>query len=122
MTRACLALAAVVVMLVPAAAPAKITSQFGIALQSCVVNNNDGHTNGINVVYYNSHPSPATEVDFLVRYHHNRAVLTDRGTFTKGAQINHNLTNGMVGIPWQGPTPYACVVQRVVLENGKVLQ
>ena len=123
MKRTCFALIAVLVLLAPAAAQAKVASQFGITIQSCVVNNNgSGQTNGINVVYYNTHSSPATEVDFLVRYHHNRAVLTDRGTFTKGSPINHNLTNGMVGFTWQGPDPYVCTVQRVVLQNGKVFQ
>jgi|SRR5579863_391811 len=123
MKRTLLALVAVAVLLVPAPARAKVTSQFGISIQSCVVNNNgSGQTNGINVVYYNTHPSPATEVDFLVRYHYHRAVLTDRGTFTQGSQINHNLTNGMVGYTWQGADPYVCSVQRVVLQNGKVFQ
>jgi len=111
---------AVFVLLAPAAAQAKIVSQLGVAIQSCVVNNNGGTTNGINVVYYNTHASPATEVDFLVGYHYHRVVLADRGSFTQSAQINHNLTNGLVGYTWQGPQPYICTVQRVVLSNGKV--
>ncbi len=123
MNRTLFALLTVVVLLGPAAARAKVASQFGVTIQSCVVNNNGGgQTNGINVVYDNTHPSPAVEIDFLVRYHHNRAVLTDRGTFAQGAQINHNLTNGMVGFAWQGPDPYVCTVKRVVLQNGKVFQ
>ena len=123
MKRTFFALIAVIVLLAPAAARAKVASQFGVTIQSCVVNSNgSAQTNGINVVYYNTHPSPAVEVDFLVRYHHDRAVLTDRGTFAQGAQINHNLTNGMVGFAWQGPNPYVCTVKRVVLQNGKVFQ
>jgi hypothetical protein len=106
----------------PCAASAKVVSAFGIAIQSCVVNSNNGVTNGINVVYSNTHTASATEVDFLVRYHGNKYVLIDRGTFSQGAQINHNLTNALVGESWQGSTPRMCTVQRVNLANGKVLE
>jgi hypothetical protein len=107
---------------VPCTASAKVVSALGIAIQSCVVNSNNGTTNGINVVYYNTHPSSATEIDFLVRYHEHQYVLTDRGTFTQTAMINHNLTNALVGEPWEGPKPRMCTVQRVYLANGKVLE
>ncbi len=110
------------VSVIPCAASAKVVSAFGIAIQSCVVNSNNGATNGINVVYSNTHASAATEVDFLVRYHRARYVLIDRGTFTQGAQINHNLTNALVGQTWQGPQPGTCTVQRVYLANGKTLE
>jgi hypothetical protein len=63
----------------------------------------------------------ATEVDFYVGYHNHKAVFADRGTFTAGSAINHNLTDGIVGVAWQGPQPHICTVQRVVLSNGKVL-
>jgi hypothetical protein len=107
----------------PAIAQAKIIPAFGVSIQSCVVNSNGGNqTNGINVVYYNTHPSPATEVDFLVRYHGHRFVLIDRGTFSQGAQINHNISNALVGYPWYGPHANLCTVQRVFLANGRVLQ
>jgi hypothetical protein len=114
---------AVLALAMPATAQARILSAFGVTIQSCVVNSNGGSsTNGINVVYYNTHGSPATEVDFLVGYHGHRYVLVDRGTFTQGSQINHNLTNALVGLPWQGPHPNRCEVQRVILANGRVLQ
>ncbi len=121
MKRTFFMLLAVFVLLAPTAAQAKIVQQLGIAIQSCVVNENNGVTNGVNVVYYNTHQSPATEVDFYIGYHYHKAVLVDRGSFTNGAQINHNLTNGLVGVTWNGPQPYTCTVQRVVLANGKVL-
>jgi len=96
---------------------------FGITIQSCVVNSNGaGLTNGVNIVYYNTHPSAATELDFLVRYRGHPYVLIDRGTFTQNAQINHNLANSLVGRAWQGPKANLCTVQRVYLANGKVLQ
>jgi hypothetical protein len=110
-------------LLFPCGASAKIVSSFGVTIASCVVNSNGGSlTNGINVVYYNTHQSPATEVDFLVRYHGAAYTLTDHGSFTQNAQINHNLANALVGESWQGPKPKLCTVSRVVLENGKVLQ
>ncbi|MEO6835740.1 MAG: hypothetical protein ABI231_07540 [Candidatus Tumulicola sp.] len=110
------------VLLSPAAAQAQIVSQLGIGIQSCVVNNNgSGLTNGINVVYYNTHASAATEVDFTVGYRGHRAVFTDRGTFTQNAQINHNMTSGLVGYSWNTSKPNLCAVRRVVLANGKVL-
>ena len=110
-------------LLAPRAASAEIVPAFGITIQSCVVNSNGGGlTNGVNIVYYNTHASPATEVDFLVRYHGHEYVLTDRGTFTQNAQINHNLANSLVGRSWQGTKAKLCTVQRVYLENGKVLQ
>ena len=114
---------AALALIVPLPASANNVPMFGVNIQSCVVNNNGGGaTNGINVVYYNTHPSPATEVDFLVRYHHHRYILIDRGTFTQGAQINHNLRNALVGMPWWGPTPGLCTVQRLYLANGRVFQ
>jgi hypothetical protein len=114
---------AALALMMPATAQAKIVPAFGMTIQSCVVNSNGGsQTNGINVVYYNTHPSAATEVDFLVRYHGHRYVLIDRGTFSQGSQINHNLTNSLVGYTWQGPHVGLCTVQRVMLANGRVLQ
>jgi hypothetical protein len=121
MKRTVFTLLAVFVLLTPPAR-ANIVQQLGIAIQSCVVNNNgNGLTNGINVVYYNTHSSAATEVDFLVGYHYHKAVLVDRGSFAHNAQINHNLTDGLTGYPWNGSQPHLCTVQRVVLSNGKVL-
>lgn len=123
MQRTLLAALAALCCAMPATAQAKIVSAFGVTIQSCVVNSNGGsQTNGINVVYSNTHPSPATEVDFLVGYHGHKYVLVDRGTFSQGAQINHNLTNALVGYAWQGPQPHLCTVQRVLLANGRVLQ
>lgn len=122
MKRALLSALALGAALAPWAASAKIEPAFGVTIQSCVVNSNNGLTNGINVVYYNTHPSPAIEVDFLVRYHHHAYTLVDHGTFSQGAQINHNLANALVGKPWQGPEPGLCTVQRVYLQNGKVLE
>jgi hypothetical protein len=57
-----------------------------------------------------------------VRYRGQHAILIDRGNFTQGAQINHNITNALVGLSWQGPNPNLCTVKRVYLANGKVLQ
>ncbi len=51
-------------LLVPTMASAKLVSAFGVTILSCAVNASGGNTNGINVVYYNTHDSPATEVDF----------------------------------------------------------
>lgn len=116
-----LATFAVVLALVTAAAQADVKSKYGIKIESCVVNQNGGTTNGINVVYSNSNASPATEVDFLVNYNKQKYTLTDTGTFAEGAQINHNITSGLVGMPWSGPTPKRCTVKRVTLTNGKVL-
>lgn len=112
---------AAIVTLLTAAALADVKSAHGIKIESCVVNQNGGTTNGINVVYSNSNSSPATEVDFLVNYNKTRYTLTDTGTFSQGSQINHNITNALVGVPWAGSTPKMCKVQRVVLSNGKVL-
>jgi hypothetical protein len=123
MKRGLLALATLCVLAAPTALGAKNVSKFGVTIVSCVVNSNGSNlTNGINVVYYNTHDSPATEVDFLVNYDKTKFVLIDRGSFARGAQINHNLTNALTGQPWHGPTPHRCGVQRVYLANGHVLQ
>ncbi|HTU83860.1 MAG TPA: hypothetical protein VMF61_17180 [Candidatus Acidoferrales bacterium] len=122
MKRSIFLVLASLVALCTTAAQANIQSNWGVNIQSCVVNQNgSGNTNGINVVYVNTHPSAATEVDFLVGYRHHRYILRDTGTFTKGAVINHNLANALVGYAWEGPTPNLCEVNRVVLANGRVL-
>jgi hypothetical protein len=121
MKRILLTLAALCAVASPASAQ-RIQSAFGVNLVSCVVNANGNLTNGINVVYYNTHDSPATEVDFFVHYMKHKFLLIDRGNFTRGAQINHNLTSALVGLPWNGPNPRHCAVQRVYLANGRVLQ
>lgn len=116
-------LAALCALVAPVTALSKNASAFGVTIVSCVVNSNGGNqTNGINVVYYNTHDSPATEVDFLVNYRGHKYILIDKGTFTRGSQINHNLTNALTGQAWDGATPKRCTVQRVYLENGNVLQ
>ena len=119
-TLLCLSIAAA--LLVPAAAQAKNMSNYGVEIQSCVVNQNgSGQTNGINVVYTNTHPSAANEIDFIVGYRGHKYVMVDRGTFSQGATINHKLTNALVGYEWSGPNPNNCTVQRVMLDNGRVL-
>lgn len=122
MKRRLLAAAVLCAIALPAAA-AKTGSAHGVTITSCVVNSNGSNlTNGINVVYYNTHDSPATEVDFLVNYGGHKYILIDKGSFARGSQINHNLTNSLTGQPWNGPTPKRCAVQRVYLESGNVLQ
>jgi hypothetical protein len=49
-------------------------------------------------------------------------VFVDRGTFSVGAKIDHNISNAFVGAPWQGPDVKLRTAQRVILANGKVLQ
>ncbi len=69
MKRALLTLAALCAVAAAPAAASKTVSAYGVTVTSCVVNSNGSNmTNGINVVYYNTHDSPATEVDFLVNY------------------------------------------------------
>lgn len=121
MLRTFVVLAAVVALL-GGVAQANIVSNYGISVQSCVVNQGgNGATNGINVVYTNTHASPAYEVDFIIGYRGHRYVLRDTGTFTQGAVINHNLTNALVGYQWSGPTPNRCTVKKVMLGNGNTL-
>ena len=124
MNRALLAVAVLCAILVPATASAKKNgSKFGVTIVSCVVNSKENNqTNGINIVYYNSNDSAATEVDFLVAYGGSKYVMIDKGHFSRGAQINHNLTNALTGQPFDGPTPKHCAVQRVYLEDGSVLK
>lgn len=122
MKRTLLTIAALCAATAASAAASKNGSAFGVTITSCVVNASGDKTNGINVVYYNTHDSPATEVDFLVMYQKHKYILIDKGSFTRGAQINHNLTNSLTGQPWAGPNPKRCAVQRVYLENGNVLQ
>ena len=110
---------AVALAVLGGSAQAQTYSQYGVNLTSCTVNDNNGSTNGVNVVYYNTHPSPATEVDFFVAYRGHHAILVDRGTFTKGAQINHNLRNALVGYVFKGPNPNQCYVYRTFLANGR---
>jgi hypothetical protein len=121
MKRLLIAVLAFCAAVAPAAA-AKNGSKFGVTIVSCVVNANGSNTNGINVVYYNSNDSAATEVDFLVNYQGHKYIMIDKGTFSRGSQINHNLANSLTGQPWAGPTPKRCAVQRVYLQNGNVLQ
>jgi hypothetical protein len=111
-------------LLVPCTASAKVASAFGIVVQRCVVLENKDHTQttGVNVVYYNSHETPATEVDFLIQYHGKSYTLTDRGSFTHNAQINHSLTGTLAGLVWQGQGPELCIPGRVLFATGKVLQ
>jgi hypothetical protein len=110
-------------LLPPCVVSAKVESNLGITIGSCVVNSNGGNqTNGINVVYYNTHASPATEVDFKVKYRKHTYLLVDRGSFAQNAQINHNLTDALVGEVWEGPQAKLCTVTRVFLANGKELE
>jgi hypothetical protein len=123
MKRVLLAFAALCAVAAPAALSAKDVSKHGVTIVSCVVNSSGNNlTNGINVVYYNSNDSPATEVDFAVNYNNQKYILIDKGNFARGAQINHNLTNALTGQPWDGPTPKRCAVKRVYLANGQTLE
>jgi hypothetical protein len=123
MKRTLLIIAALCATAAPAAAAkSKHGSAFGVTITSCVVNASGDKTNGINVVYYNTHDSPATEIDFLVTYQKHKYILIDKGSFARGAEINHNLTNSLSGQLWAGPAPKGCAVQRVYLANGNVLQ
>jgi len=122
MKRALLIFAALGIAAIAPAAASKTGSAYGVTITSCVVNSNGSNmTNGVNVVYYNTHDSPATEVDFLVNYQGHKYILIDKGSFSRGSQINHNLTNSLTGQAWSGPTPKKCAVQRVYLSDGTVL-
>jgi hypothetical protein len=114
----------IAVLLLPCGASAKTVSAFGIKVQRCAVVENANHTQttGVNVVYYNAHQTPATEVDFFVSYHGTNYTLIDRGTFTHNAQINHTLTNALAGVVWQGDTPDLCTPSRVLFATGKILE
>lgn len=113
-----------VVFLTPCGASARMSSAFGIRMQRCMVLQNAAHTQvtGLNVVYYNSHQTPATEIDFVVRYHGTTHTLVDTGTFTHLAQINHTLTGSLAGTVWQGDDVEFCSPGRVVFATGRVLQ
>lgn len=120
MQRALRALVVFAILIAPLSVHAKIVSRYGVTIVSCVVNSNSSNlTNGINVVFYNTHDSPATEVDFTVNYLGKRYLLIDKGNFTRGAQINHNLTNSLTGQPWNGDKPKLCRVERLYLANGQ---
>jgi hypothetical protein len=112
------------VLLMPCTASAKVKNAFGIIVQRCIINENKDHTKttGVNVVYYNSHETPANEINFLVTYRGKSYTLTDRGSFTHNAQINHNLTDALVDVVWQGADPDLCIPGRVQFANGKVLE
>ncbi|HEY1882883.1 MAG TPA: hypothetical protein VGG51_07570 [Candidatus Cybelea sp.] len=114
----------IAVLLLPCGASAKTVSAFGIKVQRCVVVENANHTQttGVNVVYYNTHQTPATEVYFFVSYHGTNYTLVDRGTFTYDAQINHTLTNALSGVVWQGDKPDLCTPSRVLFATGKILE
>lgn len=108
-------------VLTPSALQAKKKSH-GATIVSCTVNSKSGDvTNGINVVYYTTQDSPATEVDFAVKYGGHKYILIDRGTFSRDSQINHNLTNALTDEPFQGAQPTSCKVARVTLADGTVL-
>lgn len=111
-------------VLAPTGAAAKTRSAFGIVVQRCVLNESRDHATitGLNVVYYNSHQTPATEVNFLVNYRGKSYTLTDRGSFTHNAQIDHNLGGALSGAVWQGAVPELCIPGRVVFANGKILE
>ncbi len=115
---------ALAVLLTPRSVSAKHASAFGVMLQRCLVTQNSSHTQttGVNVVYFNAHETPATEVDFFVRYRGTTYTLIDRGTFTHYAQIDHTLTNALVGVVWQGAQPELCMPARVVFATGRVLE
>lgn len=112
------------IALSPSAASAEHRSAFGIVMQRCIMLENASHTqiSGVNVVYYNSHQTPATEVDFLVHYRGRAYTMTDTGSFTYLAQINHTLTGALAGQVWQGADPELCIPGRVVFATGRVLQ
>ncbi|MBV8489186.1 MAG: hypothetical protein JO199_01560 [Candidatus Eremiobacteraeota bacterium] len=123
MKRFILAAAVAAALILPVSTQAANNNRLGIVIQSCVVNKgNDGLTNGINVVYTNTHAENAVAVTFVVEYNHNRYFLTDTGTFSQGAQINHNLNGSLVGQAWTGPEPAACTVRKTVMSNGRTFQ
>jgi hypothetical protein len=57
---------------------------------------------GKNVVYYKTHQTPATEVDFFVELSRNQLHATDPGTFTYDARINHTPINARPGVVLAG--------------------
>ena len=120
MRRVLLALIVVATFAVPATVQARNVSRFGVTIISCVVNSNGSNlTNGINVVYYNTHDSPATEVDFQVNY---AGTGTSSSTKARSPAVLRSITilaNALTGQPWYGPRPKLCRVERVYLANGR---
>jgi hypothetical protein len=116
-----LALGATFAMLVPAATQAQVVSGEGVTLKSCTIveNTATGSTSGIQVMYTNTHSSPATEVDFVVHYRGHTFTFVDRGKFEMGAVVDHKLTNQMMNFKFKGKNPDLCKVNRVLLANGQ---
>jgi len=118
-TLGALALAAFAALVTPANAQ-QLRSAFGIKLLGCHVVQNGNGTDGVWVNYTNTRAKPATEVDFLVRYNGVPTTMTDIGSFTQYAQIQHTLHNALIGSPWNGEIPQVCRVFRVVWADGTV--
>jgi hypothetical protein len=99
-------------------------SDFGIQLNSCSVPQSANHlsvfTGGAAVDYMNTRPVAATEVDFLVSYNGADTLMVDSGTFTKDAQVQHTLKNGLLDQAWTGQPPTSCRVYRVIWADGQV--
>ena len=122
MKRTVLALAAAIV-LATGVASANNVSRFGINIVSCTLaTDGNGNTKGVSIVYVNSQPVPATQVNFMVRYHGQNGVVIDKGNFTQGAEISHTLTNSFMGYAYNGPAAGLCRVQKVVRADGSVQQ
>lgn len=79
-------------------------------------------TGGITIEFINNAAKPVKEVDFGVLYRAQPVLVKDIGTFSQGVVIKHSFDNVLYGYTYFGPTPEICRVQKVVFEDGTVLQ
>jgi hypothetical protein len=76
-------------------------------------------TDGIEIVYVNTAPVVADRVVFAVNYRGEVERITDAGTFSPNAKIDHTFTN-FSGQAFEGPRPNYCRVALVRFVDGTV--
>jgi|GEM_PF-1132434 len=101
--------------------PAEARSIVPIALDSCTLRTSLDGTNtilGENLVYRNLSSMPATRVVFDVRYGGRTERVTDAGTFSQNARIEHQL-GAFSGTTFDAAQPTGCTVHSVTFANGR---
>ncbi|HXW76322.1 MAG TPA: hypothetical protein VEJ20_02835, partial [Candidatus Eremiobacteraceae bacterium] len=92
-----------------------------IRVDSVTINRSGPATNGINIVYHNQRVVAARTVVFDVDYRGVERQITDVGTFSQFAEINHTF-DVFKGFGYEGPTPDHIAVVYVQFADGTVWQ
>jgi hypothetical protein len=101
------------------ARPLQVNGFGPIQVDSCIVGRDGSATRGLDIIYHNTRRMAADKVIFNVDYRGINRTISDAGTFSQYASINHGF-DVFDGFGYEGAVLNRCDVTYVHFADGEV--